>query len=119
MKKVFIAVGGREPGKPIQKALEAVSALSNQIVHDPEEADLIVVSSSKEALAMLKEYDEAIVLIAIMPQMNAEENGARSLKKAYPGRIVIGQLCRVEMETEDVLTVPYIIAFGGENKEEK
>jgi hypothetical protein len=117
MKKVFISVTGNESGNPIKRALEAVSKLVHEVVDNSEDADLIIVDSASEALGMLKENDEAIVLVAVMMGEKHNETGARSLRKAYPGRVYVGQIFRVEDGTDDVLLVPYIIAFAQEKEE--
>lgn len=115
-KKVFVSIKNSEAKNPIRMTLEKVSSLTQQAVDNPEDADLIVVDSSSNALTMLKENDEAIIIVAVMPGMEHEEIGARSLKKAYPGRVVVGQIFWVEDGTDDVLIIPYIMGFTSGKK---
>lgn len=116
-KKVFVSIRSDEARNLIKMALEKVVELTQQIVDDPEEADLIVVNSATDALSMLKEY-EAVVLVAVMVNMKHEETGARSLQKAYPKRVLIGQMLEFNMQPGDVPLVPYIMGFIEEQKEE-
>lgn len=117
-KKVFISIRSNEPISPIKMALEKVSSLTHQVVENPEDANLIVVNSSADALTMLKENDEATVVIAMMPGMRHEETGTRSLKRAYPERVVVAQMFNIKPDSGDVLLVPYIMGLASEKKEE-
>lgn len=118
-KKVYIQIKSNEQSNPIKMALEQVTKLTQQVVDDPEDADVIVVNSSSDALTMLKENDEAIVVIAVNPWEKSDETGARSLKKAYPNRVVIGQMLdfKVEPESGDVPLVLYLMGMIKEGEE--
>ncbi|MFA6383209.1 MAG: hypothetical protein WCX17_02200 [Parcubacteria group bacterium] len=100
-------------------ALKQVAGLTQQVVDNPEEADLIVVDSASNALKMLKEYDEAIIAVALIREARYEEPGARSLKEAYPKQVIIAQMYKTEDGTDDVLLVPYVMTFTNERKEKK
>ncbi len=116
--RVFVSVRGYEKQNPVKSALQAIAEFVCDIVAKHEEADFIIVNHPDDALDMLKENDDATVLIAVMPGVNMYHNqtAARSLRLAYPDRVVVGQIFDVEEGSGDVRLVPYIIGLGAEKR---
>lgn len=85
-RRVFIFIENNGASDVLESAIKGVSSLVNEFVANPDDADLIVVSPAKEALRMLKENDEAKILIVIFlqAQEDAEIIAARALRRAYP-----------------------------------
>lgn len=121
-KKRRIFIAENDPSMTaIRRAVEAVGGLTNELVEDPEMADLIIVFTSEYALEILKETDETtIVMIAVMPGMYARSEliAARSLRRAYPDRVVVGRLFDPDVDEGDVLMVEYLIRISDKKDEE-
>lgn len=114
-KKIFILIEG-ENAKEIANSLKRAAHFSNQeLVDNPEDADVILVTTHSSALKMLKENDEAVVIISLFP-WDSDDTGARVLKERYPDRIVICQSLENDCKPGDKMLVPYVFNFGKEEK---
>lgn len=88
--KIFIKIKSAEPTNPVESVLKALTRKLHEVVEDPAAAELIVTDSTTDALGFLKDYEDAKVLIALQPgDRQRAEGGAKSLAKAYPGRVHI------------------------------
>ena len=96
--KVFIKIKSNEPTNPVESVLKALTKTLHEVVEDPIEAELVVTDSTTEALGFLKGYDTT-VLIALQPgDRQHVEGGAKSLAKAYPGRVHIRPILDLDGE---------------------
>lgn len=110
-KKIHIHIEG-ENAEEIEKSLKRAARFSNKdLVDNPEEADIILVSTHSSALKMLKENDEALVLVYVFPWIK-EDVGVRTLKARYPDRIVICQHFKEGCQPGDKEMVPYLTSLG-------
>ena len=86
--KMYISIKADLPH--VRSVLKMLAARVHEVVEDPSAADLIVTDSTSDALGFLKEYEDAKMLIALQPgDRQHAEGGAKSLAKAYPGRVHI------------------------------
>jgi hypothetical protein len=115
--KLFVGEVGGQPDSILQRSIQRVGSLFHELVDSAEEAELIITDSPASALAMLKENEEATVIFFIVPGEKYTLNGARSLEKNFPGRVVACRMFDFELEPGDELLVPYLLKKGG--KEEK
>ncbi|MFA6383211.1 MAG: hypothetical protein WCX17_02210 [Parcubacteria group bacterium] len=117
-KKILIAVDESKAEGITNSLKRAAYFLGNELVNNPEAADVIIVSNHSDALRMLKENDDATVVIAA--EFLAEDNiGIRTLKERYPERIIIGQYLEHYLKPGDVMLVNYIKDLGKENLEKE
>lgn len=115
LKKMFVLVEGGKAEEIANAIKRAAHASGKEIVQDPEDADVILVNTHDSALKMLKENDEAVVIISIFPWID-DDIGARALKDRYPDRIVICQDLENNLKPGDKMLVPYIMGIGKEDE---
>lgn len=110
-RRVFVSIEGSEGSDMLNRAIEIVGEMVNEIVDNLDDADLIIVSPATKALRMLKENDEAKVLIIIFFQGHNDSEGiaARALRNSYPNRVVVGYAISPGPDPEDVMLVPYLM----------
>jgi len=72
---------------PVQRVVEQICSLCNhEVVEDVTEAEVAIVGSTHEALALLKDHEHLKVIIATTEERDAV--GARALVRSYPERAV-------------------------------
>jgi len=109
--KVFVKI----QALVLKKSIEVTTGLAHEIIEDLEEAEIIIVDSSSEALNALKENEDAIVLILLTD--GDQESGARSLKKAYSTRVTVCHVVKGKNFQEgDQILVPYILTLSKEKE---
>jgi fructose-specific component phosphotransferase system IIB-like protein len=119
-RRVFVSITGNEGLDLLNRVIAAVGKMVNEIVDKPDDADLIVVSPATAALRMLKENDEAKVLVVIFLGgfNDSEGTAARALRKAYPDRVVVGYVVCPGPDPEDVMLVSYLLGAHDKQAEE-
>ena len=119
-RRVFVSITGNEGSDLLNKVIETVGEMVGKIVDNPDDADLIIVSPATAALRMLKENDEAKVLVVVFFGWFNDSEGiaARALLKSYPDRVVVGYVVSPGPDPEDVMLVPYILGAYDKQVEE-
>lgn len=108
-KKVHILIEGFSNAEEIADAIKrAVCSSDKEPVDNPEDADIILVTTYSSALRMIKENDEATILIYLFSPKE-ESVGARALKERYPDRIVICQHFEMDRQPGDEAMMPYLM----------
>jgi hypothetical protein len=90
---------------PVEMALKAVvKGCKFELVETPAEAELILTDSPPKALEYLKEHESAVIIVGLDPFRRKDvEPGARSLEKAFAGRVHVRPLLELEGEKNLVI----------------
>ncbi len=118
--KIFVSVATgseRISSNPVEFALKAIMETNPaiQVVNSSDDAELLLTDDVSKALRFLKDGDDTMVLIAIMPgwQGKSTRAGAESLAKSFAGRVYSRPIVEGPGEQNIVL---FLLNITGEMK---
>jgi len=97
---------------PLPKVIGTVAEAFGHKIVDQEDCDMILVDNTRGTLDLLKENEDVKIGIVMLPR-GASIEGARSLKRNFPGRIeILHAIPSADMADEPML-VPFFLEIAG------